>query len=50
LLALAPLAIRLTPLLALVILSGVLVVLIGFETVRFAAVRDSVRHSPATPA
>jgi len=47
LLALAPLATRLTPL---AILAGVLVVLISFETIRFAEVRDSVRQSPATPA
>jgi low temperature requirement protein LtrA len=50
LLALAPLATRLTPLAALAILSGVLVVLISFEAIRFAEVRDSVRHNPATPA
>ena len=50
LLALAPLATRLTPLTALAMLSGVVVLLVGFETFRFAAVRDSVRHSPVTPA
>jgi low temperature requirement protein LtrA len=50
LLALAPLATRLTPLAALGILSGILVVLISFEAIRFAEVRDSVRHNPATPA
>jgi low temperature requirement protein LtrA len=50
LLALAPLATRLTPLAALAMLSGVLAMLVSFETIRFAAVRDSVRHSPATPA
>ena len=48
--ALAPLATRLAPLAALVILFGVLVVLISFEAIRFAEVRDSARHSPATPA
>lgn len=49
LLGLAPVTTRLTPLVALAILSGVMVILISFETIRFATVRDSVRHSPPTP-
>jgi low temperature requirement protein LtrA len=49
LLALGPLTSWLTPLASLAILSGILVVLISFETVRFATMRESVRHSPATP-
>jgi uncharacterized membrane protein len=46
----APLATRLTPLSALPMLSGVVVLLVSCEMFRFATVRDSVRHSPVAPA
>jgi low temperature requirement protein LtrA len=49
LLALLPLTVRLTPLAALALLAGILVMLIGYEMFRFAPARESVRHSPATP-
>ncbi|HET9253670.1 MAG TPA: low temperature requirement protein A [Pseudonocardiaceae bacterium] len=47
LLALLPLATRLTPLVALALLGCVLVALIGYELIRFATTRDAVRHTPA---
>lgn len=49
LLGLAPVTTWLTPLAALAILSGIMVILISFETIRFATARDSIRHSPPTP-
>jgi hypothetical protein len=50
LLPLAPLATRRTPLLALPMLSGVVVLLVSCEMFRFATVRDSVRYSLVAPA
>ena len=44
LVALVPLTTRLAPLVALGVLAAVLVGLVGYEVLRFAAVRDSVRH------
>jgi low temperature requirement protein LtrA len=49
-LAAVPLTTGLTPLAALGVLAGVLVTLISYEMIRFAAARDSVRHSRPTPA
>jgi low temperature requirement protein LtrA len=50
LVALVPLTTRLAPLVALGVLAAVLVGLVGYETLRFAAVRDSVHHRPAAAA
>jgi len=50
LLAVVPLTSRLTPLEALGVLAGVLVMMTSYEMIRFAAARDSVRHSRVTPA
>jgi hypothetical protein len=50
LVALVPLTTRLAPLVALGVLAVVLVGLVGYEALRFAAVRDSVRHRPAVAA
>ncbi|MGH3781884.1 MAG: low temperature requirement protein A [Pseudonocardiaceae bacterium] len=49
-LAAVPLTTGLTPLAALGVLAGVLVTLISYEMIRFAAARDSVRNSRPTPA
>ncbi len=48
LLAFVPLTTGLPSLAALAVLAGVLVMLISYELIRFAAASDSVRHSPAT--
>ncbi|HEX4099458.1 MAG TPA: low temperature requirement protein A [Pseudonocardiaceae bacterium] len=50
LLAVVPLTSRLTPLEALGVLAGVLVMMTSYEMIRFAAARDSVRHGRVTPA
>ncbi len=50
LLLLVPLTTWLAPLAALAVLAGVLVLLTGYEMIRFATARDAVRHRPATPA
>lgn len=50
LLAPAPLPTKLTPLAALAILSGVVMLLVSFEMFRFTTVRDAVRHRPVEPA
>lgn len=49
LLVLLPLTVRLAPLASLALLAGVLVLLIGYEMIRFATARESVRHSSAMP-